>query len=169
MTPVPMIRLLPKSACFALILSLAAPMAMAQGAEVAFGGLKHDSSLPVEMTSDQLRVEQSTGKAVFSGNVVIGQGTMRLTAGSVEVVYDQTGKTIARLVASGGVMLTNAGEAAEAQQAEYDLKAGQVILSGDVILTQSNSALSGDRMVIDLNTGTGRIDGRVKTILNPGQ
>ncbi|WP_052453522.1 lipopolysaccharide transport periplasmic protein LptA [Celeribacter indicus] len=164
-----MLRHLSQRALFALALSALASSGFAQGAEVAFGGLRHDSSLPVEVSSDQLSVDQSTGKALFSGNVVIGQGALRLAAETVEVVYGAGGGTIARLLATGGVTITNAGEAAEADQAEYDLESGQVILTGDVLLTQQNNALSGERMVIDLNTGTGRMDGRVKTILQPGR
>ncbi|WP_425429552.1 lipopolysaccharide transport periplasmic protein LptA [Celeribacter neptunius] len=152
-----------------LALSFHGVPATAQGTQVAFGGLKHDSSLPIEVTSDQLSVDQATGKAVFTGNVIIGQGTMRLTARTVEVVYAEESSDISRLMASGGVTLVNAGEAAEASQAEYDLESGTVVLTGNVLLTQTNSALSGDRMVIDLNTGTGRMDGRVKTILQSGK
>lgn len=159
------------SLTIALVLALgihSAP-ATAQGAQIAFGGLKHDSSLPVEVTSDQLSVDQNTGKAIFAGNVVIGQGAMRLTAATVEVVYAESNGKIARLLASGGVTLVNGGEAAEAERAEYDLESGTVVLAGSVLLTQENSALSGERMVIDLNTGTGRMDGRVKTILQSGK
>lgn len=141
---------------------------IAQGAQVAFGGLSHDSSLPVEVTSDSLNVDQNSGQAVFSGNVLVGQGALRLSAGKVEVIYGQDGASIARLLASGGVLITNAGEAAEAQNAEYNLESSSVVLTGNVLLTQANSALSGERMVIDLNTGTGRMEGRVKTILQTG-
>lgn len=157
------------SACFAIGLSLFHPPAFAQGTQIAFGGLKHDSSLPVEITSDQLSVDQSTGKAVFSGDVLIGQGSLRLTATTVEVVYDKNDTSeISQLIATGGVTFVNGGEAIEAQKAIYDIKSASVTLSGDVILTQGQNALSGQRMVVDLTTGTGQIEGRVKTILQPG-
>lgn len=165
----PTIRSLSISCALSLALSVPSLPALAQGAEIAFGGLKHDSSLPVEITSDQLSVDQNTGKALFTGDVVIGQGPMRLAATTVEVIYATESSDIAKLLASGGVTITNAGEAAEAQNAEYDLESGTVTLTGNVILTQENSVLSGNRMVIDLNTGTGRMDGRVKTILQSGK
>ncbi|MEM5476610.1 lipopolysaccharide transport periplasmic protein LptA [Pacificibacter sp. AS14] len=143
--------------------------AFAQGAQIAFGGLKHDSSQPVEITSDQLSVDQSTGKAIFSGDVLIGQGSLRLTATTVEVIYDTKDTSqISQLVATGGVTFVNGGEAIEAKQAVYDIKSASVTLTGDVILTQGQNALSGQRMVVDLATGTGQIEGRVKTILQPG-
>ena len=40
---------------------------------VAFGGIKADTSAPVEVTADSLRVDQSTGQATFAGNVLIGE------------------------------------------------------------------------------------------------
>jgi len=167
--PVRIIQTLSLSVALIIALAFQSLPVMAQSAQIAFGGLKHDSSQPVEVTSDQLSVDQATGKALFFGNVVIGQGTLRLAAQTVEVVYAKTGGTIARLLASGGVTITNAGETAEAAQAEYDLESSTVLLTGNVLLTQAGSALSGERMLIDLNTGTGRMDGRVKTILQPGK
>ena len=157
------------SAVVAIGLALSHAPAVAQGAQIAFGGLKHDSTLPVEITSDQLSVDQSTGKAIFSGDVLIGQGALRLTATTVEVVYDTKDTSqISQLIATGGVTFVNGGEAIEAQKAVYDINAASVTLSGDVILTQGQNALSGQRMVVDLATGTGQIEGRVKTILQPG-
>jgi lipopolysaccharide export system protein LptA len=50
-------------------------------------GIAADPSAPVEVTADNLNVDQDTGSAVFSGNVVIGQGDLRLSAPSVQVSY----------------------------------------------------------------------------------
>ncbi len=146
--------------------------ASAQGTSIAFGGLSHDVSLPIEITADQLEINQADGTADFIGNVIIGQGEMRLSAGAVHVEYatdngDTTGE-ISRLVASGGVTLVNGAEAAEAQDATYTIETGEIIMTGGVILTQGRNALSSDRMVINMTAGTGRMEGRVKTILQTG-
>ncbi|MEM7470559.1 MAG: lipopolysaccharide transport periplasmic protein LptA [Pseudomonadota bacterium] len=150
------------------ILSGATAAASAQGANVAFGGLKHDASLPVEITADELTVDQATGQAVFIGNVVAGQGEMRLSAGQVKVQYaasgGQTTGRIAQLVASQGVTLVNGAEAAEAQSAVYDVERAEIVMTGDVILTQGQNALSGEQLTVDLTDGSGRMTGRVKTI-----
>nr|WP_275116203.1 LptA/OstA family protein [Aliiroseovarius subalbicans] len=156
----------------AVLLSLVGPVAAsAQGAQIAFGGLKHDSSLPIEISADQLQVDQGDGTATFQGNVMIGQGEMRLTAAKVRVEYttgeDVTGE-ISRLHASGGVTLVNAAEAAEAREAVYTIATGTVVMTGDVILTQGANALSANRLTVDLKAGTGTMDGRVKTILQTG-
>ena len=135
---------------------------------VAFGGLKQDTTLPVEIQADSLTVNQADGSASFSGNVLIGQGTMRLSAGLVRVEYGPDGKKIANLHASGGVTLANDTDAAEAREAVYTIDSGVVVMSGDVILTQGASAISGQKLVIDLKAGTGSMEGRVKTVFQPG-
>ncbi len=163
---VPMRRL----AClFCLVMLTLLPQDLAaQGAQVAFGTMRADTSLPVEVTADQLEVDQADGAAVFTGNVVIGQGEMRLSAGRVRVEYAQDRQRIARMQASGGVTVVNGAEAAEAETADYDIDAGQIVMTGDVLMTQGQSAVSGERMVINLNAGTATVEGRVRTILAPG-
>jgi lipopolysaccharide export system protein LptA len=153
---------------FAVSLLLSLP-AMAQQAQVAFGGLKQDTSLPVEIEADSLTVNNADGSAEFTGNVLVGQGDMRLTAGTIRVEYGTDGKSINRLIASGGVTLANQSEAAEAREAIYTIASGEVVMTGDVLLTQGQTALSGQKLVIDLKAGTGRMEGRVQTTFIPGQ
>jgi lipopolysaccharide export system protein LptA len=152
----------------ALTLLLSMP-ATAQQAQVAFGGLRQDTSLPVEIEADSLTVNNADGSAEFTGNVLVGQGDMRLTAGRIRVEYGADGKSINRLIASGGVTLANAAEAAEAQEAIYTIASGEVVMTGDVLLTQGQTALSGQKLIIDLKAGTGRMEGRVQTTFIPGQ
>ena len=154
------------------VLSLSAVLlipAIVQAQQVTFGGIRADTTAPVEVTADQLKVNQQSGKAVFSGNVLVGQGTMRLKATRVEVQYAQGDRTkISQLVATGNVTLVSEAEAAEAQKAVYDVPGGTVVLSGNVLLTQGDNVMSGNQLNVDLRTGTGQMDGRVRTILQPG-
>lgn len=150
-----------------LILALAGAAPPAPAQEVALGGLTADPSLPVEVTSDTLEVDQATGAAVFAGGVVVGQGDLRLQAGEVEVRYDEATGDIVRLLARGGVTLATPAEAAEAQSADYDLAAQTITLDGDVLLTQGPNAVAAERMIVDLATGTARLEGRVRTTLGP--
>lgn len=155
-------------ACLTLA-ALAPVTAAGQGAEVSFGGIRADTSLPVEVTADQLSVSQSDGTATFTGNVLIGQGDMRLSAAEVLVEYGNAERSrIERLHATGGVTLVSGSDAAEAQEAVYTVATGEVVMTGDVLLTQGGSTLSGQKLFVDLATGTGRMEGRVKTILVPG-
>ena len=149
-----------------LLLTAAGP-ALAQG--VAFGGMRADISAPVEVSADNLTVDQADGSALFTGNVVIGQGEMRLSADEVTVEYAAEGQErIRSLTAVGNVTLVSGEDAAEAGQAVYDVDAGSVVLTGDVLLTQGRNVLSGDRVTVDLASGSAQVQGRVRSVLQPG-
>lgn len=156
-----------RSLLLAVVLAAAPTMLPAQGAQVGFGGADYDPSQPVEVTSDQLDVDQNDGRAVFRGNVVVGQGEMRMTGAVVEVDYgpDAAGANeIKRLHATGGVTLFNGAEAAEAEEAVYTLESGVVVMTGDVLLTQGENAMAGERLTVNLDTGTGVMEGRVRVV-----
>lgn len=150
-----------------LLALLAAPAVLAQ-TNIDLGGIRADPGAPVEVAADSLRVDQDSGTAIFSGNVVIGQGSLRMGAGEVEVVYSDATGDIARLKAAGGVTFATDTEAAEAQTADYDLTTGTLTLMGEVLLTQGASALSAERMVVNLETGTAEMSGRVRTVFQQG-
>ena len=123
---------------------MVAPLAAsAQDAAISFGGLKQDTTLPVEVKADSLAVNQADGSATFTGNVLVGQGEMRLSASKVRVEYGPGGKSIEKLHATGGVTLASAKDAAEAREAVYTIGSGSVVMTGDVLLTQGASAISG--------------------------
>ncbi len=150
-------------------LLLAAPASVgAQTANVSFGGLKADTTLPVEVTAENLEVNQTDGTATFVGDVLVKQGEMRLSAGKIRVIYDATGKEIDRLVASGQVLIVNATDAAEAAEAVYTIASGEVVMQGNVLMTQGQTAIKGEKLVINLKTGTGRMEGGVTTTFTPG-
>lgn len=145
-----------------------ASVAIAQGTQLSFGGIKADPSQPVEVTADNLEVDQTTGQATFSGNVLVTQGEMKLSADKVQVIYDQEARKIARMDATGNVLLVSGLDAAEAQNAEYTVDSGTIVMTGNVLLNQGPSTIAGERMVVDLTTGAAQMSGRVRTLLNTG-
>ncbi|MEX0304849.1 MAG: lipopolysaccharide transport periplasmic protein LptA [Leisingera sp.] len=157
---------------FCLPLALLPGLAVAQTASVAFGAVKADPSQPVEVTADNLAVNQSDGSAEFTGNVLIVQGIMRLSADKVLVIYktadDSAAKAgIERLEATGNVVLVSGPDAAEAQRAEYTIDKGTIVMTGNVLLNQKGGTLASNRLEVNLTSGTAQMAGRVKTILNP--
>jgi lipopolysaccharide export system protein LptA len=152
----------------ALALATLLPVAALSQTNLSLGGISADPTLPVEITADQLTADQASGQAVFSGNVRIGQGDLRLAAGEVTVIYNEATGAIARLRASGGVTFVTSTEAAEAANADYDLDAGTLTMTGNVLLTQGPSAISADRMTVNLTDGTARLDGNVRTVFQQG-
>ena len=173
MSPVATPRRNRRLPALALALLIAAPAAAQQRqAQNPFGSFKHDASQPIEITADSLAVDQTARTATFSGEVVAGQGTLRLTAAKVVVSYGGEGGTdagrIDRLRAEGDVFLSNGTETARGQWADYDVAGGEVTMGGDVVLTQGENAISGQSLRIDLNAGTGEISGgRVRSVFTP--
>jgi lipopolysaccharide export system protein LptA len=141
----------------------------AQGTNVAFAGLKTDITQPVQVTADQLAVNQTDGTANFTGNVVITQGDMKVQAGSVLVHYSPDKKAIQSLHAEGGVTVAAGTDAATSETADYMPDSGDLILQGSVVLTQGAAALSGQKLTLSLKSGLGTMSGRVTTIFTPGK
>jgi len=157
---------LPRYALALLLCSFSS--GLAAQTSVAFGGIQQDTSAPVEISADALSVNQTDGSALYTGNVVIGQGEMRLSAPRVLVVYSEERSAIDRLEATGGVTLVNGPDAAEAERADYNIDAGTIEMSGNVLLTQGQNALTAERMIVNLDDGTARMAGRVRTVLQTG-
>jgi len=145
---------------------------LAQTTEVSFGQTGHDTSQPVEIVADSFSISQNRGNAEFVGNVVVGQGDMRLSADLIKVVYEvvdgqQTGR-IENMLARGKVTLVAGEQAAEADEAVYNVDRGNIVMSGNVLFTQGQNALSGGKMTINLADGAARFEGRVRTIFQTG-
>lgn len=153
------------SLAFAALIAVATPV-LAQ--DLAFGTSRPDPNEPVAVEADALAVNQEDGTATFTGNVVITQGDMVLSAETVLVVYKEDSQKIASLDATGGVTMVSGEDAAEAQNAQYYIDAGTVLLTGQVLLSQGDNVMSGDRITIDLNAGTAQAGGRVRTTLQTG-
>jgi lipopolysaccharide export system protein LptA len=122
----------------------------------------HDAKSPVDVEADRIEVQDRADRAVFSGNVVVRQANMTLTASRLTVAYARAdgGVSIERLDASGGVSVKSPSETARGDFAVYDLNRRIITLVGGVELTQGNNRVQGGRMVIDLDTGRATVDGR---------
>ena len=134
---------------------------------MAFGASAQDANAPIEVSANELDVDQKTNTAIFTGDVLIIQGEMRLAADRVLVVYRKETQGISQLEATGNVTVVSGEDAAESQYADYRVDEGVIEMTGDVLLTQGQNALTADRMTVRLDDGTARMQGRVKTILQP--
>ncbi len=152
-----------------LIVAMWATAGLAQSAQVAFGTIQQNSGLPVEVTAENLSVDQTAGKAVFSENVLIIQGEMRLSADQVTVIYDSVAQGIAQIEAVGNVILISGEDAAESDRADYNVDDGTIVMTGSVLVAQGPSALTADSMTVRLQDGTAQMSGRVRTVLQPEQ
>lgn len=163
----------PRFPVMALItaLSLSLPLstpAMAQGAQVAFGSGGKNAGKPVEISSKSLTVDHETGNATLTGDVIVGQGDMRISAPRVIVIYSKDQTRIKMFKASGGVTLVSGKDAAEAANAVYDIDSGVIKMNGNVLVVQKLSTIAADQMTVDTKSGKAQMQGNVKSILRSG-
>lgn len=151
---------------------LALVLAASAGAQVdiGFGGVAYESDQPVEVTADSLTLDQGTGEVVFAGNVIVHQGDLRMAAAQVRVLYSETEgqREVREVVATGGVLVTRGADAAEGREARFDVASALLTMTGDVLVTQGPTAVAGDRLVVNMQTGSGSVEGRVRTVLETG-
>jgi len=146
-------------------------LAAAQG--VKLGTPQGNSKEPVQITSNQLEVNQTAGTALFTGDVVVIQGDTRIGAPRILVEYVKAPdgtvtSTVDKITATGGVTMATPTEAAESSKAVYTPQNDMVTMTGDVLLTQGPNTLTGNQLVFNITTGVGQMDGRVRSVITPG-
>lgn len=124
---------------------------------------KHNSQAPVDFSADSGELQDKAGKGILTGNVVVRQAEMTLTAARVIVTYSGQvvdGAPVAsRFDASGGVTVTRPDQTAKGQYAIYDVSRRVIIMLGSVTLNQGANIVNGNRLTINLDTGKAVIDG----------
>jgi lipopolysaccharide export system protein LptA len=146
-------------ALFFLALVMAAP-AVAQ---------RFDSNAPIDVDAGRIDIADDANEAIFSGNVVIRQGSMTLNADRVRILYAKDGAgnpQVKRLDALGNVRLRQDNTRATANSGIYDVNAKLVTLIGNVKMDRDANHLEGNRVVWNLVTRTSSFDARSAS--NPG-
>lgn len=136
--------------------------ALALGSQAGAQGIAgFNSNQPVNYAADRIELQDRQNRVVLSGDVVIDQGDMRLTAGRTTVAYTDAGSLrIQRIDATGGVTVVRGAERASGAAAVYDFNRRVIILTGGVALRRGSDTLNGGRLVMDLNSGVSSVDGR---------
>ena len=120
----------------------------------------HNSNAPVDVAADRIEVQDRADRAIFSGNVVVRQGELTLTAARLTVAYSSGGGVeLRRIDATGGVTVKSPSETAQGNVGIYDLERRIITLIGDVSLVQRDARVNGGRLTIDLDSGRAVMDG----------
>ena len=104
----------------------------------------------LEITSDHSQWRFSDQTATFTGQVRVTRGDTLLTCQALTVSLGD-GEQIRDAVASGGVVVSQAGRRAEAEQADLDGATGRIVLTGSPALLQERRTLTGERITIWLD------------------
>ena len=152
---------------FTLGLLLLSPKVFAKNASLSLSGANHDINLPVEITANNLSINQSSNSATFEGTAYVGQGSLRLSADKIVVRYNQDTGKVTSVEATGKVVFTNGEDIAEAESAIYKIDSGLLSMSGNVLLVQGKSTISGNYLDMDILKNIANLSGNVKTTLAP--
>lgn len=120
-----------------------------------FGGLADEAGEEVNVTADDLQINENESTALFSGNVVITQGTMELAAPEVLAAYGEAGPSdLQNFTASGGVQMNFDEQTVDADQAFYDFAQRILTFTGSVVVVNQTGTVNADRLVVDTRAGT---------------
>ena len=158
--------------------ALAAALALALGL-AATGGAQarsSDRNQPMDLVSDRSTCGvDETGTCEFTGNVLISQGTLRISAAHADL--HRVDGDVSRAVLTGSPVILRqemddgTPMTARAAKVDYNLRTEVVVFTGDVRIEQPRGTLSGDRVVYNLQTGQveggGEGSGRVRMRILP--
>ena len=157
-----------------LVACLVAGLALPAHAE------KADRAKPVNLEADTVTIDDVAKTSVYSGNVVLSQGTLGLRAEHLAVRQNDSGLESVR--ATGNPVAfrqkTDAGELIEgfAERIDYDGKSGQIELLGHARLRRGEDELRGEQISYNAGTSTYKVlgaptpattGGRVRAVIRP--
>ena len=150
-----------------MFLVISTAFVLAQGKPSGFGNLSESSGKPVEAISDEMVLDNDASVAELSGNVEIIQGELHLYADFVRVTYNDEQSEIKTLYAKDNVVVISGEDKATADEADYDLERGTIVLKGNANILQAGNTVRAERAEINVDTGASTLSGRVRTVLQP--
>jgi lipopolysaccharide export system protein LptA len=167
-------KTVPTLAAFALVLGVAAPAA---------AQLATNSKAPVDVTADDLRTDNKSCIATYTGNVEALQDTARLRTDLLKVFATPNARGgsgggspmsnscggITRIEAHGAVYYVSPQQRVHGDDAIYEATPDTLTVTGDVVAVQGQNVLRGTRMVINNQTGEGHMESDVKGRNKPGR
>lgn len=117
--------------------------------------LNSDKNQPIKIESDHFLLDDKKSVTIYTGNVVITQGSMQIQADEI-TIYGKLGKT-EKIVATGTPVKFRQqpeGQAepirGESLRAEYFIEQDQVLLLNNATLWQNDNTFSSDRIMYDM-------------------
>lgn len=128
------------------------------------GALSTDSQQPVEIEADFAEMDDTEGRTIYLGNVVVTQGSIRMTGDKLRAHFDENRQLIEVFMDGAPAYFKQTPDGdkedieGEAAQIHYLAKQNQLILTKDARLTQGARLFTGYR--IDYDTKRSVITGR---------
>lgn len=171
-TPIPTSRIRAATLLPALGLSLAIGSGVTSPAFAA----KADRNEPIKVQADKKVTRYKEGTSVYTGDVVIDQGSLHAT-GQRATLYLEDGQLVRAVLEGHPATFRERDEQGnlvegKANEADYRTANGNVILTGDAWLKRTGDEIRSDRITYDLDTevveaGESGGDARVEMTLQP--
>lgn len=134
-----------------------------------------DRDKPVHLRADEVTIDQQKGTAVYTGNVVLSQGSLKITASKMVMV--RKGDQMGTMNAYGSpahlaeVLDDGTKVAGEAKRIEYDMGAKTVNLYEDAWVQRGTDEMRGEVISYNTENGFAHIkgtpQGQVEMIFSP--
>ena len=154
-------------------ITIAAIVLAAQPAVAALGNTSSDA--PIDITADELEVQQGQCISIWKGQAEALQDNARLRADVLRAFMTVKPKSpgapasgvastsacgeLLRLEAEGSVYYVTPDQRVRSNTAVYDATTNTVTMTGDVVAVHGQDVLRGDRMVFNNKTGDGQMQG----------
>lgn len=153
------------------------PIAMLLTLPIYSHALPSDANQPIKLLADKATYSERTGVTSYSGNVIITQGTLKLTADDITVNLSPQ-RSINSAVATGRpatmqqVITQDKGLAkGQGNKIDYNAVTGIITLTGNAKLNQNGASFAGNVIRYSLKAGdveaTAGNSQRVELILPP--
>lgn len=129
-----------------------------------------NSKAPISINSSELEaIDQPNGsrKFLFTGNVEVEQDNVRLTSSKLEAFYPPNASQPDRLVATGNVVITQAGKQAKCDRATFLNAEQRVLCQGNARLEQGDDKAEGKEIELLLDSQRMFIRGGAQIRITP--
>ncbi|MDX1513382.1 MAG: lipopolysaccharide transport periplasmic protein LptA [Gammaproteobacteria bacterium] len=122
-------------------------------------GLSSDSDQPINIEADRAEADDQKRTTIYRGDVIITQGTLKITGDTVTIYYDENGD-LTKLVSvgrparfhqlpDGKADVPKNYQRAEAKRMEYYEGKDLIVLLGDAVYGQGGDRVAAERIVYD--------------------
>lgn len=119
------------------------------------------------ITSDELRLDQDSHTAVFTGNVVATGNQFTLHCQEMTVNFTRDNK-VDNIVAKGEVIIEQPGRVARCDQTVYFREEDKFVLTGQPSIEDAKSRIEAPKITLYRTTQSMITEGRTRTVLKEG-
>lgn len=141
-------------------------LTMVFGAVTAQAQFSPDSNAPINGAADSAVSEP--GLTIFSGQVDVRQGEVRILSDTMKVYSSSSNSTeafddVSKIEAIGNFFYITPDQEVSGEKGVYDRATDTFTVTGDVILLQGeDNVVTGDRLIYNLSSGEARVVGSCK-------